>query len=154
MSMRRLSLLADLQARNNDLDAARQTLDAALIAAEAHDDLWWLPEVMRMRAAYDEEQAAVSRLRAAAQTASARGSVALLRRCEHDLAGHEVRPPRSWAFPPRPDASATDAITWVQLGRAPARFWSRRTRNADQRTPFASSRAPRPARGQNRRDPG
>jgi class 3 adenylate cyclase len=88
-----LSLLADLQARNNDLDAARQTLDAALIAAEAHDDLWWLPEVMRMRAAYDEEQAAVSRLRSAAQTASAQGSVALLRRCEHDLAGRDARPP-------------------------------------------------------------
>jgi hypothetical protein len=83
---------ADLQARNNNMDAARQTLDAALVAAEAHDDLWWLPEVMRMRAAYDEEQAAVSRLRSAAQTASAQGSVALLRRCEHDLAEHGVRP--------------------------------------------------------------
>jgi len=93
MSMRRLSLLADLQARNNDLDAARQTLDAALIAAEAHDDLWWLPEVMRMRAAYDKEQAAISRLRSAAELASAHGSVALLRRCEHDLAGHGLHPP-------------------------------------------------------------
>jgi predicted ATPase len=88
-----LSLLADLQARNNDLDAARQTLDAALIAAEAHDDLWWLAEVMRMRAAYDEGQVAISHLRSAAQTASAQGSVALLRRCEHDLAGRGVRPP-------------------------------------------------------------
>ena len=45
-----LSLLADLLARNNRPDAARATLDAALIAARAHDDLWWLPEVMRMRA--------------------------------------------------------------------------------------------------------
>ena len=82
-----LSLLADLLARNDRRDAARATLDDALIAARDRDDLWWLPEVMRMRAAYDEEQAAISRLRSAAQTASAQGSVALLRRCEHDLAG-------------------------------------------------------------------
>jgi class 3 adenylate cyclase len=82
-----LSLLGDLLARNNRLDAARATLDAALTAAKDHDDLWWLPEVMRMRAAYDDERAAISRLRAAAQTASAQGNVALLRRCEQDLAG-------------------------------------------------------------------
>jgi class 3 adenylate cyclase len=88
-----LSLLADLLASGNRLDAARETLDAALAAAKAHDDLWWLPEVIRMRAAYDEKQAAISRLRSAAQLASAQGSVALLRRCEHDLAGHGVYPP-------------------------------------------------------------
>jgi hypothetical protein len=92
-----LSLLADLLASNDRPDAARETLDAALAAAKARDDLWWLPEVMRMRAAYDEEQAAISRLRSAAQLASAQGSMALLRRCEHDLAGHGVHPPR----PPR-----------------------------------------------------
>jgi class 3 adenylate cyclase len=86
-----MSLLADLQARNSQPDAARATLDAALRTAKAHDDLWWLPEVMRMRAAYDDEQAAVSRMRSAAQMASAQGSVALLRRCEHDLAGRGVR---------------------------------------------------------------
>ena len=88
-----LSLLADLLASGNRPDAARETLDAALAAAKAHDDLWWLPEVMRMRAAYDEKQAAISRLRSAAKLASAQGSVALLRRCEHDLAGHGVHPP-------------------------------------------------------------
>jgi class 3 adenylate cyclase/tetratricopeptide (TPR) repeat protein len=88
-----LSLLADLLANRNRLDAARETLDAALAAAKAHDDLWWLPEVMRMRAAYDEEQAAISRLRSAAELASAHGSVALLRRCEHDLGGHGVHLP-------------------------------------------------------------
>jgi class 3 adenylate cyclase/tetratricopeptide (TPR) repeat protein len=85
-----LSLLADLLAGNDRLDAARETLDAAMAAAEARDDLWWLPEVMRMRAAYDEEQAAISRLRSAAELASAQGSVALLRRCEHDLAEHRA----------------------------------------------------------------
>jgi hypothetical protein len=41
---------------------------------------------MRMRAAYDQEQAAISRLRSAAQMATAHGSAGLLRRCEHDLA--------------------------------------------------------------------
>ena len=61
-------------------------------AAKAREDLWWLPEVMRMRAAYDEKQAAISRLRSAAVLASAHGSVALLRRCEHDLAGHGLTP--------------------------------------------------------------
>lgn len=86
-----LTLLADLQARSNRLDAARATLDAALIAAQAHDDVWWLPEAMRLRAADDEEQAAISRLRSAAQMASAQGAVALLRRCRGDLAGHGVR---------------------------------------------------------------
>ena len=44
-----------------------------------------------MRAAYDDEEAAVSRLRSAAQLASAHGSVALLRRCERDLAARGVR---------------------------------------------------------------
>jgi len=83
-----LSLLADLLAGNDRLDAARDTLDAALAAAKTRDDLWWLPEVMRMRAAYDQEQAAISRLRSAAELASAQGSVALFRRCENDLAGH------------------------------------------------------------------
>jgi hypothetical protein len=80
-----LSLLADLSARNGQPGAARAILDAAGAAAQERDDVWWLPEVMRMRAAYDDGQAAPSRLRAAARMASDHGSVALLRRCEHDL---------------------------------------------------------------------
>jgi len=87
-----LSLLADVLARKNRSDAARATLDAAVVAGHAYDDLWWLPEVMRMRAAYDEDEGtALSRLRSAAQMASAHGSVALLGRCEHDLAERGVR---------------------------------------------------------------
>ena len=86
-----LSLLADLQAENNRPDAARATLDAAATAAQAREDVWWLPEVMRMRAAHDQEQAAISRLRSAAQLASAHGSMALVQRCEHDLAERGVR---------------------------------------------------------------
>jgi hypothetical protein len=46
-----------------------------------------------MRAGYDEEAAAVARLRSAARMASAHGSTALLRRCERDLAERSVRLP-------------------------------------------------------------
>jgi hypothetical protein len=81
-----------LLARSNRPAAARATLDAALAAGQARDDLWWLPEVMRMRAAHDAGEAARSRLRSAAQLAAAHGSVALLRRCERDLAERGVRP--------------------------------------------------------------
>jgi DNA-binding SARP family transcriptional activator len=81
-----LSLLAALSAGSGRPDAARATLDAALADAHAHDDVWWLPEVMRMRAIYDDAESALSRLRSAAQLAAAQGSVALLRRCERDLA--------------------------------------------------------------------
>ena len=82
-----LSLLADLWGRADRPDAAIATLDAALAAGRAYDDLWWLPEVMRMRAARDDAaDKAAARLTAAVRLASAQGSVALLRRCERDLA--------------------------------------------------------------------
>ena len=86
-----LALLADLFARNHHADQARATLDAAIATGNAHNDVWWLPEVMRMRAAYDDEQAALTRLRAALQLASAHGSARLLRRCEQDLAAERLR---------------------------------------------------------------
>jgi hypothetical protein len=87
-----LSLLADLLARDGEAAAARASLDAALTAGHARDDLWWLPEVMRMRAVYDTEPgAALTRLRAAAQLAAGHGSVALLQRCEDDLAARTPR---------------------------------------------------------------
>jgi hypothetical protein len=94
-----LSLLADLLARHDRPDAARATLDAALAAAQARDDVWWLPEVMRMRAAYDQEEPAAARLRSAAALASAHGSVALLRRCGHDLQARGVRASVPYARP-------------------------------------------------------
>jgi DNA-binding SARP family transcriptional activator/tetratricopeptide (TPR) repeat protein len=95
-----LSLQAELSLRNNQLDAARAALDAALAGGYARDDLWWLPEVMRMRAACDDEpQSAISRLRSAAQLASAQGSVALLRRCDHDLAERGAQPPAPGVLP-------------------------------------------------------
>jgi DNA-binding SARP family transcriptional activator len=88
-----LSLLADLSARGGRPGAARATLDAALATGRVHHDVWWLPEVMRMRAAYDDEQASVTRLLSAAQMAAEHGSVALLRRCERDLGRRNVHLP-------------------------------------------------------------
>jgi len=85
-----LSLLADLLARQGRPAAASATLDAALAAARVHDDLWWLPEVMRMRAGYDQRDGAVARLRAAAELAASHGSVALVRRCADDLRAYGV----------------------------------------------------------------
>ena len=94
-----LSLLADLSARVRLAEVAPATLDAALAAGRARDDLWWLPEVMRMRAGYDGDETAVSRLRSAAEMASAHGSVALVRRCERDLAERGVRLPAVSVLP-------------------------------------------------------
>ena len=88
-----LSLLADLYARDGLPGAARATLDAAIATGRAHDDVWWLPEVMRMRAAYDDERAAIARLLSAATMATEHGSTVLLGRCERDLGGRDVRLP-------------------------------------------------------------
>jgi hypothetical protein len=85
-----LSLLADLLERAGQSDAAQATLDAALVDGQARHDVWWLPEVARMRAAYDEDEPAVVRLDAAAQMARAHGSIQLLARCELDLAERGV----------------------------------------------------------------
>ncbi len=90
-----LSLLADVSARVGRPDDACTLLEAALATGRAHDDLWWLPEVMRMRAAYDEPEAAAARLRAAVRLAQQHGSIALLRRCEQDLAVRGVPSSRS-----------------------------------------------------------
>ena len=80
-----LALLADLLDRTGDHDGARTVLDTATADARKRDDVWWLPEVLRMRAAYDDGDDAVARLREAARLAADHGSVPLLRRCEHDL---------------------------------------------------------------------
>jgi DNA-binding SARP family transcriptional activator/tetratricopeptide (TPR) repeat protein len=85
-----LSLVADVSAHLGHDEAARATLDAALVSAHSRGDLWWSPEVMRMRAAFDDGPAAITRLRSAAALASSQGSLALLRRCEDDLAARGV----------------------------------------------------------------
>jgi DNA-binding SARP family transcriptional activator/tetratricopeptide (TPR) repeat protein len=87
-----LSLLADLYACCGRPGEARAILDAAIAAAHSRDDVWWLPEVMRMRAAHDDGPAAIARLRSAAGLAATHGSTELARRCEHDLACRGVRP--------------------------------------------------------------
>jgi DNA-binding SARP family transcriptional activator/tetratricopeptide (TPR) repeat protein len=87
-----LGLLADLQGRDGQVDAARATLDAAVVGGHARGDVWWLPEVIRMRAAYDEGDAKVARLQSASALAAEHGSLALLRRCERDLAAIGVLP--------------------------------------------------------------
>lgn len=88
-----LALQADALARSGRPHDAAATLDAALVDGRARNDVWWLPEVMRMRATYDRETAALARLRAGADMAAQHGSVALLRRCEHDLAERGVEMP-------------------------------------------------------------
>jgi hypothetical protein len=111
-----LSLLADLADRDGRPDDARATLDAAAAGARARDDLCWLPEVLRMRAAYDDREQALARLRAAARLATEHGSVALVRRCQHDLAALGALPARRSAR---------------ERGRHPRGCRPRRRRSAD-----------------------
>jgi hypothetical protein len=80
-----LSLLSELSERAGDSARARADLDAALVGAAARDELWWLPEVMRRRARYDDDAAATIRLETALQLAQSQHSRALASRCEADL---------------------------------------------------------------------
>jgi DNA-binding SARP family transcriptional activator len=82
-----LSLLADLLGRCRKAGKARAVLDKAIADARAREDLWWLPEVLRMRAAHDDDRRACARLAGAARIAADQGSLALLARCRQDLAG-------------------------------------------------------------------
>ncbi|GAA4736119.1 ATP-binding protein [Actinomycetospora chibensis] len=80
-----LTLVADIALRRGRRDEARAVLDAAIADARSRHDVWWLPEVLRRRAALDDAPGAVERLRAAADLAREHGSTALLRRCHADL---------------------------------------------------------------------
>lgn len=80
-----LSLLADLHCRQGNTSAARATLDAAIASATEHDDRWWLPEVLRARAALDPTPRAVRRLEQAVVLAESQSNVPLLGRCRADL---------------------------------------------------------------------
>ncbi|MBA3250103.1 MAG: AAA family ATPase [Geodermatophilaceae bacterium] len=95
-----LSLLADLAERNGRSDAAKAILDAALVGGQARRDVWWIPEVLRMRAVYDDCDAAAARLRSAAEMAHSHGSLALLRRNERDLVERGVRSSTPAVLPP------------------------------------------------------
>ncbi len=93
-----LSLLADAAMQCGQ--PARPTLDAAYTTARARDDLWWLPEVMRQRAGQENETVAVRGLISAARLAAEQGSVALLKRCQSDLAERGV-PSSEYSVPPQ-----------------------------------------------------
>ena len=81
-----LYLLADVMVQAGRTAAARGILDAALAAAEQHDERWWMPEVLRARARLLSRDAAVPILRQAAILAKEQHSRALQARCEQDLA--------------------------------------------------------------------
>ncbi|WP_326833867.1 AAA family ATPase [Amycolatopsis rhabdoformis] len=80
-----LALQADLLEREGRTGPARAALDAALVVGQARDDLWWLPEVLRLRSAYDRPEQARIRLKTAVDLAAAQGSTTLRLRCERDL---------------------------------------------------------------------
>ncbi len=90
-----LSLLAEVQIGCGRADAARGILDAARLAAQQHDDRWWLPEVLRMRASLEPDQIAVPMLRRATDLAADQLSQTLQARCDADLAARGVRNPDS-----------------------------------------------------------
>jgi hypothetical protein len=81
------SIVAVLCTATGRHDEARARLDAAIVDGRAREDLWWLPEVLRLRAAHDDEPQRIVRLHEAAALATRQQSVALLRRCEADLGG-------------------------------------------------------------------
>ncbi|MCW0214793.1 MAG: AAA family ATPase [Pseudonocardia sp.] len=103
-----LSLCADIARREGRPDVARATLDAALAGGRARDDVWWLPEVMRLRAAHDDDGEAVARLQDAARLAAEHGSAALLTRCLDDLTARGV-PVTALAVPPPRGRPRTEA---------------------------------------------
>ncbi|MBB3661297.1 DNA-binding SARP family transcriptional activator/tetratricopeptide (TPR) repeat protein [Prauserella sediminis] len=78
-----LALLAGTLTDDHD---AAATLDAALVMANSRQERWYVPELMRERAAFDTELRASERLVTAVGLARRHGSVTLLNRCERDLA--------------------------------------------------------------------
>lgn len=80
-----LSLVADLHQREGNTPAAVAVLDAATSFATEHDDRWWLPEVLRARAALDPLAGPSPRLEQAIALARSQSSLTLLERCRADL---------------------------------------------------------------------
>ncbi len=87
-----LSLLAQVLVGSGRPDDARAVLDSARSSAEQRDDLWWLPEVLRLRAALETGPPAVDLLRRAADLAAGQQSRTLHARCCTDLAGLGASP--------------------------------------------------------------
>ncbi|MGH3423858.1 MAG: ATP-binding protein, partial [Nocardioidaceae bacterium] len=116
-----LSLLADVHHRSGRTDAERAALDAATVAAHTYDDVWWLPEVMRRRAALGPAEDAVAGIERALALSVTHSSHALADRCRADLARYATQPPvgRS-AAAPDVDATTNDAANArTNAGRTP-----------------------------------
>ncbi|MGN6131872.1 MAG: ATP-binding protein [Nocardioidaceae bacterium] len=64
-------------------DASRAVLDEALAAADAQQELWWVPELLRRRARHDEDPR--PRLEQAVALARRQASAVLRDRCEDDV---------------------------------------------------------------------
>lgn len=81
-----LSLLARTLHDTGRRDAARAVLGAARSSAEQRDDVWWLPEVLRLAAGLESGPSAVSLLRRGVDLAASQRSRTLHERCCSDLA--------------------------------------------------------------------
>jgi DNA-binding SARP family transcriptional activator len=86
-----LSLQAELLVETGRPDAACAVLDAARAAAGQRDDRWWLPEVLRRRAALGPPEAAAAMLTEALAMAVDQQSPPLAARCRADLANLAAR---------------------------------------------------------------
>jgi DNA-binding SARP family transcriptional activator/tetratricopeptide (TPR) repeat protein len=82
-----LALLADALDGCGRASEALAVLDAARASANQRGDVWWLPEITRMRAARAEGPARTGLLEQALELAERQGSRALAARCRRDLDG-------------------------------------------------------------------
>ncbi len=87
-----LWLVADLHRAGGDTAAALATLDAADAVATLNVDVWWLPEVLRARAALSPTTRAVADLERAVALATEQESLTLLDRCRADLTRRNSSP--------------------------------------------------------------
>ncbi len=102
-----LGLLADLQCDTGQTAAAAATLDAARSSAQTLGDAWWLPEVLRQRAALAGPHQRASLLAAAVATAEDQGSLALAARVRRTLGETGLRTPRGTPAGSAPNAART-----------------------------------------------
>lgn len=75
-----LGLLAETELAMGDVTGAARTLDTAIAAAREHSDIWWLPELLRLKGHTCSESQAKAITADAVAVAQEHGSVALLDR--------------------------------------------------------------------------
>ncbi|MGH3496583.1 MAG: ATP-binding protein [Nocardioidaceae bacterium] len=80
-----LTLQAEAQLAAGLTTPALASLDSAQAAARQHDDVWWLPEVLRIRARLRPRQGTARLLEEARALALSMSSPALAARCQRDL---------------------------------------------------------------------